>query len=106
MKLRLNKACLLDHPLSDRLNLMTFVIDLLSQQMVITQSPSMSNNPKILINYLIFTVEEDGGEERERGRGGEEELATDGAQASLGVQQRMVGIVDPDLVIHFDLLIW
>ena len=62
--------------------------------MALTQSPSMSNNPKILINYLIFTVEEDGGEERERG-GGEEELATNGAQASLGVQQRMVGIVDP-----------
>ena len=74
--------------------------------MAFKQSPSMSNNPKILINYLIFTVEEDGGEERERGGGGEEELATDGAQASLGVQQRMVGIVDPDLVIHFDLLIW
>ena len=54
----------------------------------------MSNYPKILINYFIFTVEEDGGEERERG-GGEEELATDGAQAPLGVQQRMVGIVDP-----------
>ena len=54
----------------------------------------MSNYPKILINYFIFTVEEDGGEERERG-GGEEELATNGAQASLGVQQRMVGIVDP-----------
>ena len=64
----------------------------------------MSNNPKILINYLIFTVEEDGGEERERGGGGEEELATDGAQASLGVQQRMVGIIDQDLGDHFDLV--
>ena len=47
-----------------------------------------------VVGVIIFTVEEDGGEERERG-GGEEELATNGAQASLGVQQRMVGIVDP-----------
>ena len=55
----------------------------------------MSNNPKILNSHWIFTVEENGGEERERGGGGEEELATNGAQASLGVQQRMVGIIDP-----------
>ena len=27
-----------------------------SQQMAFTQSPSLSNNPKILNNYLIFTV--------------------------------------------------
>ena len=29
----------------------------LSQQIVFTQSPSLSNNPKILNNYLIFTVQ-------------------------------------------------
>ena len=28
----------------------------LSQQIVFTQSPSLSNNPKILNNYLIFAV--------------------------------------------------
>ena len=30
-----------------------------SQQMAFTQSPSMSNNPKILNNYLIFAASDD-----------------------------------------------